>query len=312
MNSKFKIISSPNEAKEIWEQLSPHKAIDDEWDFREILNTDLAIPLHFIAGFDGDTLIGILPLQKNDKQGLSPKLLAMDTPYLEFFAGIDTDDNCILVIPGYEEAAPQFLEQIKEPAILTSLRDNYPGSEHYLDRFELDLTQFTDFEDFLQKNLDGRSRQRLINRLHKIDKSYAVEIQKGTLEDLPLLFQFSIDRFGERSSFTMLQRREIYKKLFERFEVDLFMIMLDGQPKAISFGIIHNGIYTTVNIGYDYGVRDISKYLVVSQLKRAMESGCHTFDAGQGDNGWKEHFHLRKIPQYKLTLNLLNPHAAKE
>lgn len=306
MKIDFKIISDIHEAKAVWEELSPHKTIDDEWEFRQILNTDLNVPLHFMVGYDGEQPVGLLALQKNDRQGLSPKLLSMNSPYLEFFAGIDTDDNGIMIKPGYESAIPEFLKQITEPAILTSIKDQYDGAEHYIDRFTLDLTQFSDFEDFLQKNLDGKSRQRLINRLNKIEKTYAVEIKKGTAEDLPTLFQFSIDRFGEKSSFNMPQRQAIYKKLLERFNVDLFVITLDDKPAAISFGIIYNGTYTTVNVGYDYNVRDISKYLVVNQLKRAMELGCTTFDAGQGDNGWKEHFHLRKIPQYKLQLNIKN------
>ncbi|MGI8419234.1 MAG: hypothetical protein ACR2LN_01165 [Candidatus Levyibacteriota bacterium] len=33
-----------------------------------------------------------------------------------------------------------------------------------------------DFNDFMQKNLDGKSRQRMINRNNKIEKSFVVEV----------------------------------------------------------------------------------------------------------------------------------------
>lgn len=33
------------------------------------------------------------------------------------------------------------------------------------------------------------------------------------------------------------------------------------------------------------------------------QPGCKTYDAGKGDSGWKEQFHLTRIPQYMLTIN---------
>ncbi len=304
----FKVVCEAREAKSLWEEFSPHLTIDDEWEFRNIFTSDLNLPFYFLVGFDGDKAIGLLPLQLNTLKGLSPKLLAMSQPYLEFFSGIDTDDNRIFLLSGYENRAPEFLAELDKPTILSSLREPYSfndvTSTHYLDRYELDLTQFNNFDDFLQKNFDGISRQRLINRLNKISKTYIVEIKDAQPEDVELLFKFSITRFGEKSSFTMPQRQRIYHDLLKKFPIDLFTINLNDEPKAISFCIMHNDTYITLNIGYDYDIRDISKLLVVTQIQRAMEKGFKRFDAGQGDNGWKEHFHLKKIPQYKLSLNL--------
>jgi hypothetical protein len=304
----FTIITNREEAKKYWDIFSPKKTIDEDFDFRDTWTQIYDFPFHFIVGFEGEKPIGLLPLQKNTLKGLGPKLLNMTEPFLEFFAGIDTDDNKVLILPGYEETIPQFLAQIDEPAILTSLKDKYrvngKEAEHYIDRFELDLTKFTSFEDFLQKNLDGKSRQRLINRINKIHKDYTVEIKNGTEEDLQKLFQFSIDRFGDRSSFNMPDRQQIYREFLKNFDVDLFTIELNGQTKAISFCFVYNGSYISLNIGYDYNIRDISKLLVVTQMKKAIEKGCSRYDAGQGDNGWKEHFNLTKIPQYRLNLNL--------
>lgn len=308
MNSlQFEVIQEEQKAKSLWNTFSPHKTLDDEWGFRDIFSKDFEFPFHFIVGYDREKPVGLLPLQRNTVKGLGPKLLNMQQSFLEFFAGIDADDNKVFLLPGYDAYEEEFYKQIKEPAVLTSLLKNISvngvESEHYLDRYELDLTEFDSFESFMQNQFDGVSRQRLINRMNKLKKTYSVEIKDTSAEDLHFLFDFSIARFGERSSFHMPQRQQIYKDLFASFKVDLFMLVLDGIPKAISFGIIFNKIYTTVNIGYDYTIRDISKLLVVTQIQRAMQLGCVHFDAGQGENGWKEHFHLQKIPQYKLTLN---------
>lgn len=308
MNSlTFHIISDETDAKALWDQFSPAKTIDDDWKFRDTWTESYAFPFHFIVGYDGDKAIGLLPLQQNTLKGLGPKLTKMDEPYLEFFGGIDTDDNDVLVLPGYEEYKPEFLKQIKTPAFLSSLKNEYRieggETEFYIDRFELDLTKFPTFDDFMQANLDGVSRQRLINRTNKIQRNYKVEVIDAKHEELDLLFDFSIKRFGDRSSFNRPDRRAIFKHLLERFEVDLFKITLDGKPAAMSFAFLYKGSYITLNIGYDYDIRDISKLLVVTQIQRAIEKGCTRFDAGQGENGWKSHFNFTRIPQYKLILN---------
>lgn len=305
---QFKVITEEHVCKQLFEKFSPHKTIDDDWEFRFTWTEDSHFPFHFIVGYDGETPIGVLPLQLNTLKGLGPMLLNMDEPYLEFLGGIDTDDTDVWVLPGYEKYKIEFFKQITTPAFLTSLKEQYNAeeiqTEYYLDRFELDLTPYKTVEDFMQETLDGVSRQRLINRTNKIKRNYKVEITDAQENDLETLFQFSIDRFGERSSLNRSDRKKVFHMLFQRFDVDLFTIKLDGKPKAMSFAFLYNGSYITLNIGYDYSVRDISKFLVVTQIQRALEKGCTRFDAGQGDNGWKSHFNLTKIPQYKLVLNV--------
>ena len=56
MNSpiQFKTITTPEEAKGVWENLSPHKTIDDEWNFRYSFFEYLNYDLHFIAGYNNE------------------------------------------------------------------------------------------------------------------------------------------------------------------------------------------------------------------------------------------------------------------
>jgi hypothetical protein len=139
-NVNFRVITDAEEAKKIWEIFSPKKRIDDDWEFRNTWTEKLDFPFHFIVGYDEDKPIGVLPLQLNTLKGLGPKLLQMNIPYLEFFAGIDTDDNDVWVLPGYEEYKKDFFKQIKDPTVLTSLKNQYSIDDNeatfYLDRFE--------------------------------------------------------------------------------------------------------------------------------------------------------------------------------
>jgi hypothetical protein len=308
MNLTFQTITDINEAKSLWDEFSPHKKLDDEWNFRYNFVRELDFPFHFIVGFDSDKPIGLLPLQLNINKGLGPKLLNVDEPFLEFFAGIDSDDNHVFLKPGYEDLSEKFFEQIKDFAILTSLDKIYSVNSveavHYLDRFELDLHNISDFESYVDLHFSGKTRKNIKHELRRNKYSdINVEIQDGSIEDLEQMFKFSIDRFGEKSSFNMEHRQNIYRNFFNLFKVDVFKVIMDGELKAVVYGIVHNGTYTGINVGYDYSVPNLGKFLFTSTIPRAVKMSCLLYDAGQGQNGWKENFHLTKIPQYKLILN---------
>lgn len=306
---EFKVVEAPETAKKFWDLFSPHISIDDEWNFRYIWGKYLDLPLHFIVGFHNDKPIGLLALQRNPLKGLGPRLLEMNKPFLEFFGGVDTDDNKVFLAPGYEEDALQFLEQIHEPAVLTSLSQQYSVGEtvstFYLDRFAVDLNGITDFNSYIDLHMTGKTRRNVKHALRssKMDQ-FEVEIQNGDKNDLDLLFQFSINRFGEESSFHFEDRIKAYGEFFNHFKVDIFKIVLNNEVKAVVYGIIHNNIYTGINIGYDSEIAYFSKFIFTSTIERAIKLGCQTYDAGQGDNGWKLRLHLSHVPQYKLSLNL--------
>lgn len=304
----LKVISDPSQAKTLWELFSPHQALDDEWDFRYVFIKDFNFPLHFIVGYDGEKPIGLLALQRNTLKGLGPALLGMNEPFLEFFGGVDTDNNKVLVLPGYEEVISQFLEHVKEKAVLSDLRDPYERGDqkaiNHNNRYELDLVKIKSFEEYLQANFDGKNRQRLINRLNKIQKNYQLEVKDGKGEDLELLFKLSIERFGEKSSFNRQDRQILYKDIFTSLEHDFFVVSVNGVPKAASLALLHKKTYTSLNIGYDYDTRDLGKFVIATQMKRAWSKGYELYDAGKGDNGWKEQFRLTKIPLYQLRLNI--------
>jgi len=309
VNLNFRVVKNVEEAKKYWEFFSPHQSLDDLWEFRYTWFKFLDLSLHFLVGFDRDKPIGLLPLQKNTLKGLAPRLLGMDQPFLEFFGGVDTDDNGVYLVTGYEEAAKEFLTQIKEPAVLTSLKDPLKlGSNEavfYLDRFAVNLDGATSFDSWVDKHLSGKVRKNVKHELRRNKmEGFKVEVQEGNEEDLQLLYNFSIARFGERSSFNLEYRRKVFEEFFKLFQADIFKIVLNGETKAVVFGIVHNRIYTGLNAGYDYSVPNLGKFMFTTSVEQAVKLGCKIYDAGQGDNNWKTRLHITQIPQYKLTLNL--------
>lgn len=304
---KFRTISDKSECKKLWETFSPQKTLDDNWDFREIYIKEFGFELNFITGFDGNNPIGILPLQLNTNKGISQKLLKAEKPFLEFFAGVDSDSNDVLTLPEYADLKNSFYNQIKSNAILTGLKSEIEirgkKAEFMLDKFVSDLQKVGNFEDFLSQNFSGKTKRNLIHRIRHMQKNHQIEIRSGEEKDLEVLFEFSIQRFGVDSSFNMPYRGQIYKELFNKFDHDLFLTIIDGKVKGVAFCLIYKETYTLLNVGYDIELRDVGKLIVSEQINRAVKFGCKLYDAGQGDNGWKERFHLTKIQQFKLELN---------
>ncbi len=305
-NITFKVITDLEEAKQIWNLFSAHKVIDDEWEFRYAWIKPLNLKLHFIVGYDNDKPIGLLALQLNNNVGIGQKLLQGKKPFLEFFGGLDTDDNKVILAPGYENLEIEFLKQINDYAILASMAKPYTvnniESEHYNDRFEVDLEGLTDFNSYIDR-FTGKTRRNLKSDMKNKLKDENIQIIDGTIDDLELLFKLSIDRFGDNSSFNMSHRREIFKELFNLFKMDLFKILINGDIKAAGYAFVFNDVYTGLNMGYDYTVPSLGKFTMSVNIERAIKFGCKKYDAGKGDNGYKERLKFTKIPQYKLTLN---------
>ncbi len=302
----FKVISDPVEANALWQHFSPHKKIDDEWDFRYAWIEPLDIPLHFVVGYDGDQPIGLLPLQYNENKGIGQKLFQMDKPFYEIFGGADTDDNHVMLVPGYEKYEQEFLNQLPHPTILYSLASPYTvgevTAEHHTDRFEADLAGLTSLDDYFNQ-FSGKVRKNIKSELKVRFRDSKIEIREGKREELHYLFNLSISRFGKDSSFTMEHRRQIFDKFFDLYDIDYFIVLIDNVVRAVSYNLVHNGTYTAINMGYDYTVPGLGKFVVRTAIPRAIEKKCTTYDLGKGNNGgYKERLHLKQIPQYKLVL----------
>lgn len=300
----FQVVKNETACRQIWEHLISGREIDDEWDFRYIFYRYLGIPLHFIVASVGAEPVALLALQFNSGKGVIPKSFGVTGNFLEFFGGDDTDSNAVIVKPGFEDLVPTMLKQVDQPAVLAPLAESYTvgesSSQQYTNRYLADLKDMSELEDFLKVHFDSKGRGKLMQQLSRLHRNAAVEIEPTT--DLQPLFQFNIDRFGSDSSFSHPYRRQVFRDLMERYQHDAFRVSVDGRTVAVSFALIYKNHYLGMNVGYDYSVRDLGKFVICQQIERAIQLSCDVYDSGKGDGGWKEQFHLQKIPQYMLTI----------
>jgi hypothetical protein len=305
MHITFRHTQDIDTARMLWEALSPYREIDDEWDFRYTFFKYLHYNIYFIAGFDGSKLIGLLPLQYNASYGLKPPYAPRMDGFFEFFGGDDTDNNDVFLLPGYERYRIEFFRQINRQAVLAPLSasyGNFPQVKPYATKYILPLSDYTSYEDFLADRMDSKKRGALRRQIRNLYRDYRIQVIENNPSDLELLFDLSKKRFGPESSFHWEYRQKIYYDLAKLFESVTLSIVVDGVMQAAALGIVYNGTYLDMNAVANPEIANLGKLLTFIQINKAIERKANIFDAGKGDSGWKEQFHLEHIPQYRFAV----------
>ncbi|MBI4812006.1 GNAT family N-acetyltransferase [Candidatus Falkowbacteria bacterium] len=288
---EFKIITDLSEAKKIWNELTPDETIYDNWDFRHCFYKFFNYPLRFYAGYLNGELIGLLPLQYNS-----------DEKWLEFFAEDFMEDNRVFLKTEFEHYLPSFFEQIEKRARIFYIRGeddftkNLPIEEY---KYILNLDGLKNRNDFINRNFQSRALKNMKREISVIEKN-KIEVIENSENDLELLFELNKKIFGEESTFNILYWEETFRDIFKNFNAHLLSIAVNGEKLAVSFSILYKNIYYFYSVASDNKkIPNLGKYLVLKNIDKAIELGAKIIDTGIGD-GWKERWHLDKIPQYKF------------
>lgn len=295
MELRFEIIKDLKEAEKIWKGLSPNLTLYDDWNFRYCFykyHTDN--PLLFYAGYLGDELIGLLPLQYNSKE-----------KYLEFWSEEFMEDNHVFIKKGFENLVPRFYEEIKEPAKIYYIVDdchyvrNLPIEDY---KYILNLAGFKDYREYLESAFEGKSKKNLKREISIIEKN-PVAIREDEEEDLDLVFGLNINTFKEESDFHGKNKKEIFRDFLKLdLPLHLMSIEVNGEKLAASVSILYNKIFYLLSTGSDNKkIPNLGKYLIFKNIEKAISLGAEIFDVGVGDCGWKERFRLERVPQYKFN-----------
>lgn len=289
-NLKFDIVGSIEEGKKIWQKLSPNENIYDNWGLRHCFYKYFNYPLRFYTGYDGGELIGLLPLQYNN-----------ELKRLEFFGGSFMEDNRVFIKPGYEECVPQFYNNIKDPARFEDIigEDPFTKSLDILEyKYVADISKTKNANDYLVKKFRAKSRNGLRKKIKSIEKMNP-EIVVNNYSDIDALMDLNKKAFGKESSFCKPFRYEIYHDLFNlNLDIHTLSFVINGKKEAISLAIKYKNSYVYINAGTNKkGVPNLGTYVIFKNIEKAIQVGAKFFDAGLEDLGWKERWHLDKIPQ---------------
>jgi hypothetical protein len=287
----FKKLSNLSEAEAAWKSLSPNQVLYDDWDFRYCYYKYLNFPLEFTAGYDGDTLIGLLPLMWDPHKKV-----------LDFFAGVNyMEENRVFTRPGYESYVNDFFAQVTKHAILEDMHEsmkNVPGTVFHEDSYSLDLSPYATIDEYLSQAWTGNHGKQFRKHIRHIEHD-GVVLQDGTIDDLDLLFDFNIVRFGNESSFIVRPFwKEFHRDIAKQFNTKITIVKREEETIAVGLSLIYNTKYYGITSGWNSPITNLGKFLLVKKIDEAIHLKASTFEAGTGDYGWKELFGLAKHPLY--------------
>lgn len=287
----IRVVTELEEARKVWNLLSPKQNIYEDWDFRFVFYKYFNYPLRFYVGEENGEIIGLLALQQNTNTG-----------YLEFFGGMWAEDNHVFIKPGFERYILAFYNAIKDKAKLEDIviDNDFVLMSLLEDKYFIDLRGTNSLDDYLKKNFRAKRIKRFRSIIEEVD-NLGVIIKENKFEDLDLLMDINIRNFGERSSFVRPHRREIYKELLSLYKAVMLTAEINGKKESISFAVMYHNTFVSLNSGTnkkDYP--NLGSYMILKRIEKAIEMKAEIFDADMGEIKWKEIWHLSKIPQYKF------------
>lgn len=289
----YKQITTIEEAKTIWDELNPNVELFDNWEFRYLYYQFSTPPLYFYAGYDGEELVGVLPLQWNETLG-----------YLEFFGGQFMSYNSIYVKPGYEAYRPDFLTQIDKPAYLRWMRtpvEHAKLSESTASTYYMDLKGISTLDEYFQKYVGKTTGKQIRKEMRNIMKLDPV-LSEDKFEDFDTLVKYNKEKFGESSVFHSAFRQEFFQEIFKHFDCHMLSLRINNELQAVGLRIKYNNVLYGINTGVKSGTSNLGKLLYLKAIEYCIDNKIEKYDALEGAYGWKEAFGFLSRPQYHLDL----------
>ena len=293
---EIKVINDLETAKSLWNKLSPEDNIYDLWDFRYCFYRHDQQPLQFYAAYDDGRPVALLPLQYNQELAC-----------LEFFAENFMENNRPFFAPGYEYLAPRLFEQdfgrtvkIYDLDGIDEFTSALPLEDYV---YFVDISGFSSFNDYLAAAFPNGHKRANFKRLFTLlERYHEVKTIYDDLDDLELIMDLNVRRFGEESYLRTDKERQPFRDLLKLpLDWRTITITVDGVKLAGSLSVIYKNVYFYLVVGSDItDFPDVFKYLTKANMELALAEKARIFNCSLGDCNWKSHWHMDRQPQYKL------------
>ena len=318
----LKVFSTEEEIEDLWKRFSEQFSVFDLWEVRCAFWKAYNFSPYFISLLKGNSehseVIGLLPLWHNsDKLEKGDDPDECDAGKFVWFGSNWPEDNVFNIsdpelIPLLLTAAPSPLELacIRPKTEYEFLKDFPQFTLEEEEKYFLNLERYKTVDEYLSK-LKKKKRYNLKRDRKKI-LSLRPQIFINRKNDLEELFNLNIMRFrevfpdepDEHSAFEDERRKNVFRNLSKysgNYETRIITTVINGQIEAVEFGLVYNKTYFALNAGADIssysGLGVFSNLLVIED---AVELGCKKIDFLEGDNNWKESWHLDHLYQYQF------------
>tara|TARA_Y100000034_G_scaffold89941_1_gene108311 strand:+ start:7073 stop:7960 length:888 start_codon:yes stop_codon:yes gene_type:complete len=293
---KFKIIKKIEECEILWKKISPNKTLWDIWEVNYSFYNPELYRLHFIAGYEGDELVGLLPLWLDIKQDVHG-----------FFGGEFPEKRTFFVkdkklIHEFFEQLPEYIHLMYIDVSQDELLQDYE-LEKCDTRYFFSLDKFGfDFENILM-TFNKKHRKNFRYDLKQLQKlNYKLEF--GRKEDFNKLVEFNKKRFGSESDFEdkdfLIGMQKFIDYLDKENMLHVISVVINDQIEGVEIGANYNGVYYVLNAGSNRDIKNLGKLLIVEHIKNAMKLKVPVIDFLSGDSGWKKLWNCEEEILYEL------------
>jgi CelD/BcsL family acetyltransferase involved in cellulose biosynthesis len=289
------IVRDTSEARRMWDLLSPRMYLYDEWDVRWAFFDPDRCDIRFHVLFDDSEPVGVLPLQFDT----SPEYR-----YLEFFGGDFMEYNRPFMKSGYEHVARNIYASVTERAELEEMvgEDPFTCTLPVDDAtYRLDLRPYRNAEHFVEREVRSDSIRYALRRL----RSLPVTLRAQRVDDLSVLFEQSVRTFGDDSWFADPH----YRRAFERLSVctvctmQTYSFLFEDRVVGVVYSVDYRGRSYLLMTSTDRDrIPEVAKLLIFHTIDSAIARGCQWLEAGVGDCGWKERWHLERVDVRRCSL----------
>jgi CelD/BcsL family acetyltransferase involved in cellulose biosynthesis len=290
---QIKVVSNFEKAQSVWNQLSPKEFWYDEWDVRYLFHQAFNYPIRFYTCFHLGKPVAVLPLQLNTQDQV-----------LEFFGTGYCEENRVFYAHGFSSWITSLYQSLKEPARLATIRSQNEFTEKFAledYKYTLSLANYSTLDDYLKQEFRAKRRKNIKRSLREIEEKN-IELAEGNPQNLELLFQLNLQRFGKDSSFYKSYLPDVFRQMLSlNYQWQLLTFKIAGQKRAVSLAVLYQDTYLYHNSGTDLRtVPNLGTLVLLKNIERAILSKAKVFDAGLENLGWKERWHFQKIPQYQF------------
>ncbi|MFA5050894.1 MAG: GNAT family N-acetyltransferase [Patescibacteria group bacterium] len=295
---KFKIVSDYKEAKELWQMFSPNQCLWDLWEVRDCFIKGTNYPLYFIVGYDGDEILGILPLWYNPEQ-----------EYYSFIGDDLPEENRLFLKD--KKLISEFLKQCPANTYLDYLSQDdkffFPSFKTVVHPddcyYHLNLTDFSSFDDYLQ-GFSKKHRNNLKCDLNGLSAQGFTACLENNFEEniIDIISRYNLERFKDDSFFATPGFSKSLLNLIlwakEKGILQMVIIKKSDQIYGAQFAILYKGAYTVIMGSHDSSIKNLGKLLTVSQIKNAINLGVKEMDF-MASGEWKKMWQMSGSDVYE-------------
>jgi len=298
--TEIKLIQELDQARDVWNKLTPSETIYDLWDFRYCFYKNVPDPLYFYVIYENNEQVALLPLQYNEKKN-----------YLEFLAEYFIEGNRPFFKPGYEYLLTDLFNiDFPHPVKIYDLEpvadfiSNMPLEDYV---YFYDLNGINNFNDYLLKAFpNGRKRYNFKRLFQLLERDHEVEVIYDDFSNLSKLIELNIRNFENESYLkTKIEQQVFFDLLKLPLDWRMISIKIDDNLLAHSLSVYYKETYYYLIVGSDISeVAEVFKYLTKANMELAIKLGAKIFDCSLGDCNWKKYWHLTKKPQHKFEKDI--------